>query len=312
MALICWGSFALYSNIPAWAATVTLTPVKKTLSQSYQISAGADGASSANTIQGRTVSFTSQKLTQTVAATGKGHHDATAATGSLIASSIHLDNPADNLVGPSTIVSLSGVSVTTEGDTTVSEGATVTVHAHADQVGSGGNISAYDFNFPGEIVDAITGAQIGTAYITNTQAFSGRTDASDFIFVQQTDIDKVTTAFSAQLTQNASAKVMQQIQPGERLAEDIQCTPNTLSNHKANDQVNDVTITVSVTCAVFVYNEQTLRQAAITAYKADSLVKFGQSYDVVGAMQVASPVITTTGGVDSAQFLIQIAGIWSF
>ena len=295
LALVSWGCFALYTSIPAQAATVAITPMKKTLSQSYQI-AVSSGSATANTIQGHTVSFTSQKLTQTVAATGKGHHNATQATGSLTVSNIHLDNPADNLVGPSTLQSQSGVSITTEGNITVSEGATVTVPAQADQTGSGGNISAYDLNFPGEIVDAITKAQIGTATITNPQAFSGGTDAYDFIFVQQTDIDKVTAALSTQVSPNARVKVMQQIHTDEHPVGDIQCTANSSPNHKANDQVNDVTITVSVTCSALVY-------------KTDGMTQFGQGYDVVGAMQIASPV---TIDQNSALFSVQINGIWSF
>ena len=310
LALVGWGSFALYTHVPAWGATVTITPVKKTLNQGYLISVGT-GSPTTNVIQGRKISFTSPQRTQTVAATGKGHHDATPATGDLVISQIHLDNPARNTVGPSSLVGASGVSVTTEGTVTVSEGGTVTHHAHADKPGSGGNIGAYDINFPVEITDVLTNAHEGTAYAANPQAFSGGTDASDFLFVQQSDIDKVTTTFSTQLTADTRAKVTQQIKPDESMAGDIQCTPNSSSNHKANDQSNDVTVNFSTTCAVLVYKDQDLRQAAIVAYQADGPARFGEGYGLVGDMQIAPPLLSNAT-VDSAQFVFQINGIWDY
>lgn len=310
LALVCWGSFALYIHIPAQTATITIVPVKKTLNQLYTISMSTEGVGS-NTIQGRKISFTSPQRTQTVAATGKGHHDAVKASGDLVISQIHLDSGASNLIGPSTLTSLSGVSISTTKDVSVSEGGSVTQHAEADVAGSGGNIGAYDINFPVMIVNALTNASVGTGYATNPNPFSGGTDASDFTFVQQSDIDKVTSALSTQLTPDARTKVTQQVKSGERMADDIQCTPNSSSNHKANDQSGDVTVSLSMTCAALVYSEQALRQAAIAAYKADGLARFGRGYDVVGGMQMYPPV-TSTSTVDSAQFAIQIDGIWTF
>lgn len=92
---------------------------------------------------------------------------------------------------------------------------------------------------------------------------------------------------------------------------DIQCKPNTSSNHKANDPSSNVTIKVSATCTALVYNEQALHQTAIMEFKNDGFTQFGRSYDVVGNMLVGTPELVSATP-DSAQFSVQIGGTWSF
>ncbi len=302
--------FALYIHIPALGATVTITPVQRMLNGDYQISVGT-GSPSANVIQGRKISLSSEQKSQTVAATGKGHHDATPSTGKLVVSQIHLDSGGSTPVGNSILTSTSGVQIKTTEIVTVSEGGTVTQSAEAVTPGMGGNIGPYDINFPVDITDSITHARVGTAYAANPDGFSGGSDASDFSYVQQSDIDTVTNNFSKQLTSDTRAKITQQIKADERQAADIQCTPKSSSNHNANDQSNDVTINFSIACAVLVYKDQDLQQAAIAAYKADGLARFGEGYDVVGNIQV-TPIVPNDASVDSAHFTFPISGIWTF
>ncbi len=302
--------FALYTHIPALGATVTITPVQRMLNGDYQISVGT-GSPSANVIQGRKISLTSEQKSQTVAATGKGHHDATPATGNLVVSQIHLNNGGSTTVGESVLTSTSGVEITTTGSVTVSDEGIVTQPAKAVKPGSGGNIGPNDINFPITITTVGTNLQVGTAYAANPDGFSGGADASDFSYVQQSDIDTVTNNFSKQLTSDTRAKITQQIKADERQAADIQCTPKSSSNHNANDQSNDVTINFSTTCAVLVYKDQDLQQAAIAAYKADGLARFGEGYDVVGNIQV-TPIVPNDASVDSAHFTFPISGIWTF
>ncbi len=63
VALLGWGSFAIYTHTPAWAATITIMPVTKTLNQGYEIGVSEDGATvntiQANTIKGHKISFKS-------------------------------------------------------------------------------------------------------------------------------------------------------------------------------------------------------------------------------------------------------------
>jgi hypothetical protein len=310
LALVGWGFFALYTHVPALGATVTITPIQRTLNADYQISVGT-GSPSANVIQGRKISLTSEQKSQTVAATGKGHHDATAATGNLVVAQIHLNSGGSTTVGESILTSASGVEITTTGTVTVSDGGTVTQPARAVKPGSGGNIGPNDINFPIVITSVTTNLQVGTAYAANPNSFSGGTDASDFSYVQQSDIDTVVGNFSKQVTQDTSVKVARQVKSDETQASDVQCTPKSSSNHNANDQSNDVTITFSTTCAVLVYKYQDLQQAAMAAYRADGPARFGEGYDLVGNMQIGSPTLSNPT-VDSAQFSVPIKGIWIF
>lgn len=308
--LVGWGLIALYIHIPALAATIAITPVQKTLNQSYLISVSTNRATTSTAIQGRVVSFTSPRHTQTVAATGKGHHDATHATGNIVVTQIQLTNPSQRAdVGPSSLDSLSGVAITTLNDVTVSQGGTVTFQAQADQAGSGGNIAAYDVNFPVDIYD-IFNTVVGTGYATNPQNFSGGTDASNFSFVQQSDIDHVTTALSQQLTPATRTKVSQNMKSNERMAGDIQCHPTVSSNHSAQAQASNVTVSISTTCSVLAYDPQTLRQAAMATYEADGPTHFGSGYALFGGMQIGQPELINAAD-NTATFQFQMNGIWS-
>ncbi|HTK07298.1 MAG TPA: baseplate J/gp47 family protein, partial [Ktedonobacteraceae bacterium] len=302
----------LHTVIPAAAATVSITPAKTDFSHTYtlMVTTGATGYNGGNvSVQGRQVSAKSPQEIQTVIATGRGLHPAIAAKGSVVVSQIHLTviSPTGNSLAVSSIPDGDGRSITTDEEVPISDGATVTIPAHATVAGSGGNLPAHDLDGPIQIVDAMNNSPIGTAYVANPAAFTGGQDATSYVFVQQSDIDNAAKAMTAQLTPGMKEQVQAQIHKDDLLVHAIACTSDTGADHKANDEAANVTVKVTVSCNTLVYTAQTLHDAAVKAYQSDGSARFGSGYGVVGDIVAGKPA-----PADEGVFTMQIDGIWSY
>ncbi|HEX6779293.1 MAG TPA: hypothetical protein VF099_13880 [Ktedonobacterales bacterium] len=214
---------AFYIVEPASAATITLLPQSRHVQQSSQVLVFTQ-PNQVGDIRGQLISYTTPTQTQTGQATGTIHQDATRAKGSVVISQISLNAGGSAAIGASTLGSNSGVPIVLDPFTAV-DGGTVIVMAQAKNAGSGGNISAYDIDFPVDLCnsfDILCAHPLGSAYAQNSDPFTGGQDASDQPVVMQSDIDTVTNALSAQLTANAQAGLTQlltqQVQPGEQAA----------------------------------------------------------------------------------------------
>lgn len=308
LALLGWFGSFLYTVIPATTATVNIVPVTKDLTRTYNLTVVMGNPGNPLEVQGRQISFTTSRQSQTVAATGQGTNPATSATGTVVLSQIALTAPSPNgnQLAISSIADANGFTITTDQEVPISNGAAVSIPAHVTPAGSAGNIGAHDIDGAIQIVDALTQAQIGTGYISNPAPFSGGTDATGYTFVKQSDIDAPTKAMVAQLTSQAKTQVQKQIHKDEHPVQDVQCTPDTSSDHQANDHVATVSVKAAVTCNVLVYTNQALHDTAVKDYQNDGTTQFGNGYNVVGDMIVSQP--TAAAGM----FSIKIDGIWSF
>jgi hypothetical protein len=310
--LLVWGGSALYALIPASSATITITPMKQQLTRNYSFGV-VTGKPAAFDVQGRLISITSQHISKTVPATGKGHHNATQARGTLVFSQIHYFNPSrSDLFYGTTASYTNGTQITTENVVHAPEGSTMSMSAHITQAGSAGNIPAYYVNEPTTIINIGTKVQIGTAYTSNPAPFTGGTDARDFTSVQQSDLDHVTQPFLSQVTSATQERVIKQIRTGEYLAKGVQCVPAISSNHRVKDEASDVTVQASLTCQALVYSKQAVDNAATHAYQHDGVAKFGDGYVILGDMLVGT--ITALNGIvnDTPQLLLNVTAIWSF
>jgi hypothetical protein len=304
----------LFTVLPATAATVTITPARDEFIQTYHV-AVVQGNPRNLQVKGHVVSYASPQQSQTVTVTGKGHHDATQATGMLTISQVHFYSPSDagTPIDASVIDSTSGVSIAIDHSFDGSEGGSVTVSAHATNPGSGGNISAYNIDgiyYIDSIINGVpTGTHIGTAYVQNPQDFTGGQDARDYTFLQQLDIDGVANRLEGQLTPDAQTKAKQLIQPGEMWVKDIQCSPNVTANHNVNDETGDTTINVIITCSGEVVSAQAMLLSAVDAHKADAIARFGNGYRLVGDIITGTPIQSSP--VDMT-YTIRTDGIWVF
>jgi len=298
--LISW----VISVLPASAASVTITPASQHLTRVSGIFAvtGTPDASQ-HQIQARVLSFTTPAQSKTVKVTGQGHQDQAGATGKVTISPRTGTVPAGNLRIPSN----SGVYVIINVTSPLSSGSQ-TFDAWAENVGSGGNIPAYDID---HLYQMVNDPSI-TFYLQNMQAFTGGQDTLDYTFVQQSDIDDAATPLVSQLTSDAQAAVQQQVRANEQFASPPDCTPNIKANHKADDRVSDVTVTVTVTCKGVVYDEQAARSMASDLLKSDAVSQLGDYYILAGDTVIGTLQVATTTETDTVILNVTADGMWVY
>lgn len=314
--LLLIGGTALLTNVlPASAATVTITPLSTRITRIYTITL-VTGAPGANQVKEHTISYTTPPQSQTVPATGMGHHDATHAQGQVMISQIHFFNHKINnsSASPGDIQASDGTIITID-SFTATEGGSVTVNASANPAGQSGNISANDINGRYNIYQSDqsnSSIPIGIANIQNTDAFTGGQDASDYTYVQQQDIDGATNPLIAQLTPTAQQQAQQQLQPDEQLVKNITCSNNVNSDHQVQDITKLVTVTVQATCNGIAYNKQDLLTAASNAQKADEIAQYGTTYQLSGDITTGTPNLNTSSQDGAIVYEVPTDGIWVF
>ena len=309
---------ALYIVEPASAATITLLPKSRHVQQSLIVDVFTQ-PNQVGDIHGQLISYTTPTQTQTGQATGTIHHDATYAKGSVVISQISLNAGGSAAIGASTLDSNSGVSIVLQ-PFTATDGGTVTVTAQAKDPGSGGNISAYDIDFPVNLCNAfdiLCAHPIGSAYAQNTGPFTGGQDASDQPVVMPSDITTLTNALSAQLITSAQAGLApllaQQVQPGEQTALPApQCTPTIQSDHQANDIAPTVTVSGTATCFQIVYAQQDFLPGVIHAQQQQVDNAYGPGYSLVGAMLAAPPTLESAFDTGIAALQVKANSIWVY
>lgn len=298
----------LYSIVPASSATVTLTPVTKSLSQTYTITA-VPGTPDATKHQGqlRTVTFTTPAKTGSAKATGKGQGGPVSATGTLVFSQF---SGAATFTAGLQVQSNSGVDLITDQAFNVQAGGSASVPAHAANTGPGGNIPALDVDNTFTYTDS-NGAT-GTVVIQNPNAFTGGANSSTFTAVQQSDIDGVAKPVEPQLTTDAKTGAQKLVQTGEKLTSDFQCAPNVTSDHKAGDKADTVNVSVTVTCQAEAYTPSAIQQVASDWLKSDASTQFGTSYALAGNITDSAPKVTTTNTDGSAVFSVDAKGLFAY
>jgi hypothetical protein len=307
--LLIVGVNILHTTLSATSATITIKPMSNDIRRTYNVKLVAPPSFGDLTVTGRALSSTSQTLTQTVAATGQGHQDATNASGVIVISQINLTNSTGNDELNVSISDNNGVTVTGDDTAQIYNGGVISVPSHASPAGSVGNIVANDMDGNFQIIDHDSGAVIGTAYISNPNPFSGGADAYDYTYVQQSDIDTVANTLTAQLTPGTKAQVKGQTKKNELLDQDPTCTSNVSSDHNANDTASNATVKVNVRCEALAYTNQDLQNSALQAYKTDGNTQLGSGYSIVGATQMSKP---TSVAESDDSFSVDIDGIWTF
>lgn len=296
--------------LPASAATITITPMSKRLTQTYEVDA-VTGAPDGTQHQAPayTITYTTPAKVQTVATTGRGHQNATAAKGTLTFSQVGQDSA---IATGQTITGSDGIQVVTDQDFSINVGQTVQIPAHAVNTGSCCNIGTDDFDFQVGVINAVTKVQMTTVFVENQQPFSGGQDAFNYNFVKQSDIDGVANAFVDQLTTTAQTGVAKQVKANQQPLTDMQCSPNIKPDHKVNDRVDNVTVSVTVTCSREYYVPQEVQNAALSAFKDDAQTKYGANYQlsgnaVIGTPQVSAPLVSGT-----VVLKVKLDGIWTY
>lgn len=253
--------FCLFLFLDSWdfyftspPAVVVITPRSLSLSLAenlYPVKANPNQ----NQIVMRTLHPLSISQTKVVSASGRGHQNASYASGFITFYNGLLTPqfvPEGTLItGSDKVVVRISKSASIPPANPPLEGS-VTVSAFAVQIGSSGNISARDID---------SAVNVGVLAV-NASSFSGGVDARDFHFVTSQDIKSGIDALKQSEAQSIRRYFLSRLDRGESLISP-HCALASFANHQAGDEGNSVSVSLSETCAD-------------VSYKTDEVVMRGE------------------------------------
>jgi serine/threonine protein kinase len=277
---------------PKPTATVTLTPLSKDVKNTYTIAivTGKPDASHKEVSGARIISHSALQSRQ-VNATGEGTTPATRATGTMTFS-----DATENIKIPAGeyLVDANGISLVIKSSVKLqANGPAVTVAAYTRPAGAKGNVPANDINGNFCYPDCTDGSAV--FHVQNTVAFTGGRDLQNYAFVEQSDINNAAGQLEGALARTARAAIKSKIKPSEQMTGSISCRSSVSSNHEAGARVPDVTVSVTETCSVEVYDSQAAQDLAAKLLKDDLTTLLGAGYVIPGNVttQVSSlPKVT--------------------
>ena len=287
----------------ATTATVTITPVSKDLSNTFEILAVTSTPDPAKREVGaRILTYTSPAQSTTVQSSGS--IPGARATGQLtFLNNTKLDKTFPSLV----LTGTSGVPVSFNGPVTVPAAppSSVTVTGFAVNVGAAGNIQTLD----------ISESCCASGITVKNGQFSGGQDPQAHAIVEQADIDSGANALVTSLTPGAKTALQKQVQPNEQaVSNTFQCKKSMFTaNHKAGDIAPNVTVNVAITCTEEVYDQQAALSIASNLLMQQATKELGPNYALTGNVVTAvtqATVIDTTKGTVS--LLVRAEGVWVY
>jgi hypothetical protein len=286
-------TFQLYCIHNPLIATVTILPKSQqiTLSGTMQL--------------GRVLPPLTISQSQSTPATGKGHQNARAATGTV---TFFNGLFTQQFVASGTVYTgQDGIAIVTTEDATIPPGnpgtgyGTLTVPAQAVTAGINGNIQ------PGDITITINNGLL----VRNNQ-FSGGQDERNFSTVSQQDINKISTPLKISLAKSIQGALQGQLQPNEQL-QLLPCSPTVTSDHQPEAEAQEVKVTVSETCSSVAYNSQELQTKATIYLATQAQHKAETGYSLFGTVNVSVTQATVSSTTPHLVFLsFKATGTWIY
>jgi Baseplate J-like protein len=227
----------------------------------------------------RTLTPVTLTKAETAHTSGKGHHDARRATGTL---TFYNGLFTTHTIPAGTIFTgADGVKVAAGADVTIPSGnppsyGQATVAAQAFQTGSVGNIAAGDI-----------ATTVSSGVLVKNGPFRGGRDARDFPAVAQPDIDRLTSTLKGALSQRMPQSFV--LRHGEAV-QPTSCTFKSIPNHRVGDEAQMVMLQVTETCTGIAYNSEQLSQRATTLFTQQT--DPGAHYQLVGEVQTQLVSVT--------------------
>ncbi len=276
--------------------TVTITPQTRTVTTTATVTVGGAGAD----VRGRVVAPLTLTQQQTATATGRGHQDAQRAAGEL--TFYNGSFTAKTIDGGTVFTGTDTIQVVTDQTVTIPPGnpptyGEATVPAYAAHAGSTGNIATGNIN-----------TSVSSDVLVKNSAFNGGRDARDFTYVSKGDIQGVVSQLTPRLLQSEQAALTAQLVQGESFVSPV-CTSRTTTNHNAGEEAQNVTVTVSQTCATVAYNQQELQRSGeriLAITHAASLVHFQR----VGGIQIS--ILSQVLSSQRATLKVQLSSTWVY
>jgi len=303
---------------PSTSAIISITPDSKTLQKTFTISA-VTGLPDTNQHQvlARWISGNPAPQQRTVNSTGKVATPAAFASGTLL------------FTNKSTIGAVqfaAGAKLTSTGKTHIqvildeavnlppvlatnpNQNPMQRVRAHFAKGGAAGNVAAQQFSLT-------TGACLPTAPIcytaVNDAPFIGGTDAQNFMFVQQVDIDGAAKALLT-LAPDPQQVLKDQMSGNEQWIVTPSCRSQTSANHVVGDKAADVTATVSFFCTGEVYDKKGALETAKQELKDTATNDAGNSYALSGTINATLQSAQITDPNGTVKVTVDTKGLWVF
>jgi len=279
----------LRPRLSASSASVGITPISQTIVTNHVLTAKVgDADPTKNPIGAHRIARMLSSPSMKVPATGKGHQDAAIAHGTVTVTEQQGKLPANTNFH---ITSNSGQKIVFSLAKFFQLIGPAKLSAYAENPGSKGNIAPYDIN--GTYRDVVNHSL--AFFVQNTQSFTGGQDASDYTFVQQSDIDTAASTLEGQLADSVSAAkaaIQRQLAPNEQFMNGVQCNPHVTPNHHENDKVQDVIVMVVIECAGTAYDVGKFSDLANKGASEDALARLGAGYALVGKVPATVEMVT--------------------
>lgn len=301
LVLVLIGSGILVFASKQGTATVTLTLQSHTIENSYLLTAVTGSITSQEQVQ---ASILTQSVTQSKSAQASGFFQGTHAGGWLTFHNSSTGCGCPVIIPAGTaFTGASGVTVVTDSVASVASLCTVRVPAHAVIFGPGGAIGAGD-------IHAAFNALIS---VTNPSAFSGGQPGRSNTLVQQSDITSLATALQSQVLQSARTHLASQVKSNEHLLGTPTCQSQTTSNHAVGDLASSITVTVSTTCRVEVYDYTGALQVVQKEVQAQAATYFSSQFTLLGSLQTTLKSATLIDAQAGTILLaIDATGKWGY
>jgi hypothetical protein len=186
------------------------------------------------------------------------------------------------------------------------------------QDGADGSISAPALAaVPGAASNIAAGALATTCcnnqvVVSNSQAFSGGTDPRMVHVVAQADLNTARDALTPVLEKQALQKIQRQIAASEVKAGSPVFGVESSSDQPVGARSDTVTVQVSITATVAVYNLQTARQMALQLLGDKATQNLGDNYHPNSPPVVANPVVTAQEKNGVMYLSVFVHGVWFY
>ena len=287
--------------------TITVTPQVKNLSDTYILMASPqfskpDVATREMPARSMPGTVTDSRSVQT---TGSAYIPGARARGYVL-----FDNSSDM-----PITAPAGLTLTTSSDVTVEttrsvevpaqqngQDGTVTASAIAVNTGSAGNIPA----------NALDSRCCNGLNVSNPMRFSGGVDGHEVHAVRQSDINGVSGPLSATLQQQLLKLLLKKLAPGEVMAQLPVYSTDVTPNYPVGMQASKVTVQVTVSTSVIVYNRTVARNMAVQLLSGQAAQTLGNSYVLQGSPAVGVPHVFQQGKHGLVYLSVAVREAWIY
>lgn len=298
----------LHIVLPASAATVTIVPMSRTLSQTYHLAVSTQTDLTSHQVRGRMLTYKTSTRSKTVPVHNTGHLDAASASGQIVFSQLTEEIDLSKMFDAFRINLSQGITlVVTDYSTDMRPGSTYTEPVTVEEKGSKGNLAAhaidgtYAFGFPIPVI----GADNPTVYISNPAPFIGGIDTYNGPIVASSDFASDLDGFYAQAKQEAQHAFQSQLKPGEALLNNLTCRQDDTVQPAVGSPGSSVTVSLFSNCQIEAYDQQGADAALLTAAHQLAQRSLDSHFALVHPLHITITDPGAPGSSDSVGLTVQ-------